>query len=89
MKIKLLFLTACVFIINTTPVLSHHARSQYRYDIGLTLKGTVIDFEWRNPHSWIELEVKNKNDETETWLIAGGTPSALKKQGLKLYIKLL
>ena len=81
MNYKLLILTACLFIINTTPVLSHHARSQFQRDASTTLEGKVIDFQWRNPHTWIELEVINENNETEVWLIAGSTPSALKKQG--------
>ena len=81
MKLKLLFLTGCLFIIYITPVLSHHARTQFQYDTSITLKGKVVDFKWRNPHSWVKLEVINENNEAEVWLVAGGTPAQLKRQG--------
>ena len=81
MKISFVILTTCIFILNAMPVMSHHGRSNFRYDIDTTLEGEVIDFQWRNPHVYIDLQKINENNETEVWLIEAGTPSALKRQG--------
>ncbi len=80
MKFKLLILSVCIFILNVTPVVSHHSRTNFLYKETITLEGTVTDYKWRNPHIYIEIETTNEND---TWLIEGGTPSALKRQGWK------
>ncbi len=63
------------------PVISHHGRSNFLYSDTITLEGKVIEFKWRNPHSYMEIETKNKNNETEIWLIEVDTPTSLKRQG--------
>ena len=81
MQFLSILLTACLFAITATPVLSHHGRSNFRYDVSTTLEGEVVDFQWRNPHVYIDLKATNENNETAVWLIEAGTPSALKRQG--------
>ena len=82
-KSTLFILTACVFLLNATLVMSHHGRSNFLFDISTTLEGKIINFKWRNPHTYMEIQTINDNNETETWLIEGGTPTALIRQGWK------
>jgi hypothetical protein len=35
-----------------------------------------------NPHSWIHVEVVNKDGEKEIWMIEGGSPNALFRKGI-------
>jgi len=81
MKFILLIFVTCTFIINTTAVMSHHGRFDFRYDISITLEGEVVDFQWKNPHIYMDLQITNDNNETVVWLIEGGTPVRLKRQG--------
>ena len=81
MKTTLLILTVFACIVTVTPVMSHHGRSNFLYDVTTTLEGKITYFRWSNPHVYMELTTTNGNDETETWLIEGGTLIALKKQG--------
>ena len=81
MKLKLLFLSACIFAFNTTFVMSHHGRSNYLYNESVALEGKVVNFKWRNPHSYMEIEVKDANNETNVWLVEGGTVTRLKRLG--------
>ena len=46
----------------------------------VTLKGTVTQMDWVNPHSWIHLEVKNPDGSVTTWMIEGGTPNTLLRE---------
>ncbi len=83
MKFTLFILTVCVFILSVTPAMSHHGRSYFKRDDYTSIEGTVTYFRWRNPHVNMEVKVVNENNETETWLIEGGTPTSLKRQGWK------
>src|SRR3979409_2097261 len=47
----------------------------------LTLKGTVTQVDWVNPHSWIHLDVKNPDGTVTSWMIEGGTPNTLLRRG--------
>ena len=81
MKSTFLTITTLVFLFNATSVKSHHGRPNFLYDVSITLEGEVIDYSWRNPHVYMEVQTINENNETEIWLIEGGTPSVLKRQG--------
>jgi len=63
--------------------MAHHGRPNFQYDATTTLKGKVIEYGWRNPHVYLELQIINENTEAEIWLIEGGTPTVLKRQGWK------
>ena len=81
MKSKLMILIACAFIFNATSVLSHHGRANYLYDNAITVEGKVVNFKWRNPHSYMEVQVTNYDNDTNIWLVEGGTITRLKRLG--------
>ena len=47
------------------------------------LEGTVVVFEWVNPHSWIHIMAPDANQggKTVEWKVEGGAPSALLRRG--------
>jgi len=45
------------------------------------LEGTVVQFAWVNPHSWIYMDVKKPDGALEHWKIEGGAPSLLLRRG--------
>jgi len=45
------------------------------------LEGTVVQFAWVNPHSWIYMDVKKPDGTVEHWKIEGGAPSLLLRRG--------
>ena len=48
-----------------------------------TITGTVKQFKWANPHSWIEVEVVNSKGATETWNLEMTAPGILARAGWK------
>ena len=64
-------------------VSAHHAFSA-EFDVNkpLTLKGTLVKWEMINPHSWFHLEVKQPDGTTIEWMIEGGSPNTLIRQGV-------
>ena len=56
--------------------LAHHNMTAL-FDLNdrVTLNGTFTKVDWRNPHIYLSIEVKNANGQTEAWQIEGPPPS--------------
>jgi len=61
-----LFALAVALLVASTPMFAHHGSSAYDKKL-TTVKGTVTDFQFMNPHSEIFLEVKNAEGKVEKW----------------------
>ena len=67
----------------TVPVLAHHAFSaEFDANAPVTLKGPITKIEWINPHTWIHMDSKAKDGKTEEWMVEGGTPNTLQRNGI-------
>jgi hypothetical protein len=47
----------------------------------VTVKGTVVDFTWTNPHPMITVQVKTDAGQTETWSIGGPAINRMQANG--------
>lgn len=52
------------------PLSAHHSWPVSLKQL-VTVKGTVVDFQWANPHPMITLEVQTSNGEKEKWQVGG------------------
>ena len=84
MSAKLAVVVAGVWLtLAAVPVWAHHAFSA-EFDIKKPLKiqGTLTKWEMINPHSWFHVDVKGPDGNVVEWLIEGGSPNQLIKQGV-------
>lgn len=65
------------------PAAAHHSTAMFDGQKELTLTGVVKDFQWTNPHSWIQLNVRGEQGAIEEWSIEGNSPNALARAGWK------
>ena len=63
------------------PALAHHSFAMFDQKKVLTLEGTVSQFQWTNPHAFIELEVPAARGAAVHWSIELNSPNNLKRQG--------
>jgi DNA/RNA endonuclease YhcR with UshA esterase domain len=60
---------------------AHHGSSNYDLSKSVSVKGTVTQFEFMNPHSAIRLEAKDDKGNAEQWLIEADSPNNLARAG--------
>src|SRR5690606_14791281 len=52
---------AAAFSISAVPVAAHHSNSAYQVDQIITLEGTVKEWRWMNPHTWLVMTVEGSD----------------------------
>jgi hypothetical protein len=62
------------------PLSAHHAWP-VSYEKLVTVKGTVMEFMWGNPHPMITLNVRTDDGKTEQWLIGGPAINRMEANG--------
>ena len=62
---------------------AHHSFAMFDQTQQVTLKGTVHEFQWTNPHAWIHLDVPGANGINDSWQVELNSPNNLKRQGWK------
>ncbi|HWL61649.1 MAG TPA: DUF6152 family protein [Steroidobacteraceae bacterium] len=60
---------------------AHHSFAMFDQTEKVTLKGTVSEFQWTNPHAFIQLAVTSPTGAREEWSIELNSPNNLKRQG--------
>ena len=76
MKLRTFGITAAVMAMYAVPAVAHHSFAMFDAEKKVTLDGTVKEFQWTNPHSWILMNVNG-----EQWAIEMGAPGGLARQG--------
>ena len=73
-------------LLAVAPTLAHHAFSS-EFDISkpIKLKGTLTKWEMINPHSWFHIDVKDEDGKVVPWMVEGGTPNQLIRNGVTKY----
>jgi len=79
-KLQLACLSALIGLMAGS-ALAHHSFAMFDRNKETTIAGTVEDFQWTNPHSWIELDVPNENGGVDKWSIELNSPNNLARQG--------
>jgi hypothetical protein len=63
-----------------SPASSHHSFAMFDSQRTIELEGTVREFLWANPHTWVQLDVVQAGRRTE-WSIEGRSPNVLSRRG--------
>ncbi|MEE2638224.1 MAG: DUF6152 family protein [Acidobacteriota bacterium] len=83
MKIAGVVAGVCLMMVTATPVSTHHAFSaEFDIEQPLTLTGKLVRWEMINPHSWFHLDIESDDGAVVTWMIEGGSPNELIRNGV-------
>jgi hypothetical protein len=73
--------TSLGLLVACGPISAHHGSSNYDMSKSVSVKGTVTEFSFINPHSAIHLEAKDDKGGAEQWLIEADSPNNLARAG--------
>jgi len=77
-----ILITGVGLLAAAAPVWAHHAfAAEFDSTKPVKLKGTVTKMEWINPHAWIHIDVKNDDGTVTSWMVEGGSPNTLLRNG--------
>jgi hypothetical protein len=67
----------------STSAFAHHSTAMFDRDKRVTLQGTVKEFEYTNPHSWLKIVVPGPDGKMNEWGFEAEGPSTLLRAGIK------
>jgi len=69
--VKPKFLMICALagsLIVSVPLFAHHGNAAFDVGKRVTVKGTVTDWVWANPHCWLKFDVKDDKGNVAHWV---------------------
>jgi Family of unknown function (DUF6152) len=70
-------------VLVAAPSFAHHSAVMFDEQKEVTLTGTVKEFQYTNPHSWLLVDVKNDDGSVTTWGFEAEGPSTLMRAGIR------
>jgi hypothetical protein len=73
----------CAAIVLNAPLSAHHSfAAEFDDTKPVKVTGTITNVEWKNPHIWFYVDVKNPDGTVTNWGFAGGAPGQLMRRGI-------
>jgi len=79
-KIAGFFIAAAVLLVASVPLLAHHGNASFD-DKVVTLKGTVTEWVWSNPHCFLKFDVKDQSGSVKNWAVETQNPTSMSALG--------
>jgi Family of unknown function (DUF6152) len=76
-------LLAAAFAVTAAPAFAHHSAAMFDAEKEITLQGTVREFQYTNPHSWIQVMVPGQDGKSLEWSVETAAPIVLLRAGIK------
>ena len=69
-------------LVASTPLLAHHSGAMFDRTRKVTVTGTVVLFQYVQPHSWIDVQTTDPDGKEVRWSFEAGAPPQMKMVGL-------
>jgi len=84
MNLRAVSLTAIAVAAMSAPAVAHHSFAMFDAEKTVTMQGTVKEFEWVNPHSWLRIMVNDERiGKPVLWAIELSSPGRLVTMGMR------
>ena len=74
-------LTLICLLAISAPLFAHHGNASYDTSRTVTVKGTVTDYIWANPHVILMVDAKDESGKTLHWIIEAQNPLSMNDVG--------
>ena len=72
---------AAGLLLAAAPVFAHHGVGLFEQDRSISIKGTITQFDFVNPHVEIYFEAKDDKGNVTKWMAESGSPNLMRRSG--------
>src|SRR5580700_4324517 len=76
---------AAVGLMAASPLIAHHGNAAYDNAGKVTLKGTVTEWIWANPHCWLKFDVKDDKGNVVHWVAETNNAPDMMEKGWTMH----
>ena len=80
-RVRWLFAALLAVLLVADVAFAHHGAAAYDRSVTLTLKATVTEFVFRNPHILISFDAPDEQGKVVHWTAEGGSSAGLARRG--------
>ena len=80
-KLRIILSLALAVSTFSSPLMAHHGGAAYDADKRVTVKGTVTDWLWSNPHCILQLDTTDDSGRVVHWVTETENPSSMIRSG--------
>ncbi len=84
-KLAATSLVAIALFALSVPVFAHHGTAAFETSRTITMKATVTDWFWANPHCFVKFDYKNDKGEVEHWVVETSNPPDMMNKGWTIH----
>lgn len=74
-------LSASILFLHAVPTWAHHSWAPYDLNSEVTLEGLIIEYKWRNPHTYIQLQTTDADGSNKVWEIEASSAVVMRNRG--------
>jgi len=82
MRLKVTLIVSAVLLAAGGAATAHHSFAMFDQEHPIEIAGTVVEFRYTSPHSFILVDVKGKDGASTVWNLEGPSPSILARDGM-------
>ena len=76
-------LTVAATFVSIQPAAAHHSGAEFDSSKTIEITGTIKEFQFKNPHTWIQVMVDDGKGKEVEWSVEWGAPNSLGRQGIR------
>ena len=74
-------IAALGILLVSIPLVAHHGAAALDTGKEMTLKGTVTEWIWSNPHCFLQFDAKDDSGSVRNWAVETQNPTAMTQRG--------
>jgi hypothetical protein len=82
MTMRRVSILGAALLLASAPLLAHHSGAMFDRTRKVTITGTVVLFQYVQPHSWIDVKTTDADGKEVRWSFEAGAPPQMKMVGL-------
>jgi len=72
---------AAIAVLTSTTLAAHHGNASFDTSKQVTLKGTVTEWIWANPHCFLKIDAMDDTGNVRNWALETQNPTAMTQRG--------